>query len=118
MIDGLDECEQHCRKEIISFFKDMVKLCDSQFPGKLRVLFLSRDEPDIRKSFSDVTELSIQPEYSQADIGIFVRHEASRLRDNGRFNELTDRDVEFIEHRVLDAANGVFIVNFSNGIES
>ena len=52
IIDSLDECDQNERKLILEFFNELINLCDSTKPGKVRLLIASRDEPDIKKSLS------------------------------------------------------------------
>src|SRR5204862_7003488 len=50
IIDGLDECSAMERKFVLSFFTSLVDKLDSKEPGKLRVLFVSQEENDIKKA--------------------------------------------------------------------
>ncbi|KAK7917257.1 hypothetical protein PG985_010865 [Apiospora marii] len=110
VIDGLDECEERHRKESIDFAHDMVRSCDAADPGKLRVLFTSRDEPDIRRSMTPATIVGLQAKDMQQDISIYVDAQTERLREAWRTHGgLSENDIEYIKRNVQDRADGMFL---------
>ena len=104
VIDGLDECDDTERKLIMDFLSEVINLCDSTNPGKVRILILSRDEPDIRKSLSMATVIRVGRQDTLQDIEAYIRHRASLVQQ--KFN-LPDIDREYIEQNVLDKSDGM-----------
>jgi hypothetical protein len=60
IVDGLDECDQDKRKQIITALVKVVTMCDKQTPGKVRVLLVSRYLQDIRTGLETATCLDLQ----------------------------------------------------------
>ena len=103
VIDGLDECDVSERKSLLDFLNEIVSLCDSTNPGKIRILILSRDEPDIKRYLSTGMVVRIDSRDTLQDIELYVRHRASLVQS--KF-DLTAEDREYIEQNVLDRTQG------------
>jgi hypothetical protein len=103
VIDGLDECDVSERKSLLDFLNEIVSLCDSTNPGKIRILILSRDEPDIKRYLSTGMVVRIDSRDTLQDIELYVRHRASLVQ---RKFDLTAEDREYIEQNVLDRTQG------------
>ncbi|KAI1128502.1 hypothetical protein F5Y10DRAFT_292051 [Nemania abortiva] len=108
ILDGLDECEPDERKLILDFFKEVINLCDSARPGKVRMLILSRDEPDIKKSLSAATIVRITRQDNLQDIERYIQHRAASIQK--KFAPLlSDEDREYIKQNVADRSEGMFL---------
>ncbi|KAJ3548577.1 hypothetical protein NM208_g941 [Fusarium decemcellulare] len=106
VIDGLDECDDKERRFILDFLREVIGLCDSTTPGKLRVLVLSRDEPDIRKALAAATVVRFGRHDTLKDIESYA-HQRARLLQ--RKFTLSDSDREYIEQYVSDKSDGMFL---------
>lgn len=103
VIDGLDECEDAERRLIMDFLSEVINLCDSKTPGKVRVLILSRDEPDIRRALAIATVVRVGRKDTLQDIKSYVQYHAGQVQQ--KF-ELPDADREYIEQNVFDKSDG------------
>jgi hypothetical protein len=103
IIDGLDECNIQQRKLILTFFNSMVDKCDEREPGKLRVLFVSQDFPDIAKALHTADALKLTKEDNRNDIKVFIKDWAAMIRAK---YSITDELVEFIEESTFIRAQG------------
>ena len=103
IIDGLDECEREEKRMIVSSFKTMIDSSAESEPGKLRCLFISQDDGDVRKLLLSVPEIRMRPEDSKADIGFYISHKALDIQ--GKFN-ITDQKRDEISCKVQDRAEG------------
>lgn len=61
IIDGLDKCSPGERKLVLSVFNTMLHKYVMKEPGKLRVLFVSQDEEDIKGALNTATWVSLGP---------------------------------------------------------
>jgi hypothetical protein len=108
IIDGLDECDPQERKLILDFFNEIINLCDSTTPGKVRLLIFGRDEVDIKKALSLGTVVRITPQDTIQDISNYIRHRAGVVQQ--KFSRyLTEEDRVYIEQNVLDRSDGTSI---------
>ncbi|KAF3927622.1 Ankyrin-2 [Arthrobotrys entomopaga] len=88
VLDGLDECfktgQAMAHKATMNRWLDFLMKLEQHAKGtKVRILLVSRDEPDIRQNLSSwkshgmlpiqVTELEIKSEYTRSDIELFAR---------------------------------------------
>ncbi|KAL6413086.1 uncharacterized protein AUP68_02584 [Ilyonectria robusta] len=103
VIDGLDECDDTERRLILDFLSEVINLCDSKTPGKVRVLILSRDEPDIRRALAIATVIRIGRQDTLQDIESYIQYHASQVQQKFK---LPDVDREYIEQNVLDKSDG------------
>ncbi|KAK8867413.1 C2H2 domain-containing protein [Apiospora arundinis] len=106
IIDGLDECEVAQRKLTLDFFNEIVNTCDITDPGKLRLLILSRNEPDIRKSLALSTVIRVDGNDTIGDMKVYIGHRASNIQ--AKFS-LTLEDRVYIERNVEDRSDGMFL---------
>ena len=103
IIDGLDECNQAQRKLVLSFLTSMVDRCDEREPGKLRVLFVSQDFPDIGKAFQTADIMKLTPEDNKNDIKAFVHDWSKKIKEK---HYLNDEQIESIQEPTLIRSQG------------
>ena len=101
IIDGIDECDIHERKMIISFFTSLV---DTQTqPGNVRSLFVSQDENDIKKLLATAAVIRVSSDDNKADIERFAGKWAYRIIQ--KF-ELAKEAQDFITGSVINGSDG------------
>jgi len=103
IIDGLDECDKDVRREIISLFARLAKERNDAVPGSLRVLFISTDEADIRKSLSKAVCITLKGSDNFSEMQDYARTWAKRIQD---LHTLTDQKIEEIVSEVMKRADG------------
>lgn len=103
IIDGLDECDMTERKMTLGFLAEMVDACDNVDPGKMRLLILSRGEPDIRKAMATSTVVRVDEQDTIEDMRCFINNRAATLQN--KFN-LSAEDRAYVEKNVLDRSDG------------
>jgi hypothetical protein len=103
IIDGLDECNLAQRKLVLSFLISMVDRCDKGEPGKLRVLFVSQDFLDIRKSLWAADVMKLTPEDNKNDIVAYVYDWSKKIKEKYYLN---DKQVKFIQESTLVRLQG------------
>jgi hypothetical protein len=106
VLDGLDECEQKDRRLILSFFSRVVSVCESHDPGKLCVMFVSRDEHDIRRALYASSEITITPADNEGDMKRFIKIWCQRIRE--KFEELDQAEIDYISESTFHRADGEF----------
>lgn len=104
VIDGVDECPPSERKALLEHLIHLIDRCDVTFPGKVRFMVLSREEPDIKKLLTGSETLKITSRDTLEDINMYIKHQASRLRS--KFSELGTEDIDYIQKCVLDRTDG------------
>ncbi|KAH8812890.1 hypothetical protein F5884DRAFT_318007 [Xylogone sp. PMI_703] len=104
VIDGIDECEPLERKEILSAFSSVITKINP--PGKIKGLFISQDEKDIRTSLQTAASIQISESDIEDDIKCFTDHWASKI--SIKFNLPIDK-VEHIARMVCRNADGMFL---------
>jgi len=103
IIDGLDECDKDVRREIISLFARLAKERNDAVPGSLRVLFVSTDEADIRKSLSKAVCINLKVSDNFSEMQDYARTWGKRIQD---LHTLTDQKTEEIVREVMKRADG------------
>lgn len=106
VVDGLDECSEKERAQLLDFLTETVNVCDNTHPGKIRVAVLSRDEPDLRKRLMAGMVAQLGRVDFQSDITLYVKHRAGRVLSKFAEHGLTIQDREYIESHVLDRTEG------------
>lgn len=91
IIDGLDECSPVERKLVVSFFSSILHKFDSKEPGKLRLLFVSQNEDDIKKALSTAALVSLGPDDIENDLQIFTRKWSGKI---GQKHHLDPEEVD------------------------
>lgn len=104
VIDGIDECPPSDRKALLDHLLQLINRCDVTFPGKVRFMVLSREEPDIKKVLAGCETLKITSHDTLEDINTYVKYQASRLKSE--FSELETEDIDYIIKCVLDRTDG------------
>lgn len=79
VIDGIDECSPDDRKSILSFLSTLVREIDQESPGKLRLIVISQNEPDIGRALVNATELQIGKQLNGDDIALYVETYTRRI---------------------------------------
>jgi len=109
VIDGLDECDRNQRKLLLDWLREIVGICDLQDPGKLRVIVLSQDEPDIRKNLGAFSEISLTASNNAHDIKQFVTGWCTKIQH--KFG-LEDEEVDYIIDSTCHRADGRTVTGF------
>lgn len=104
VIDGIDECPSSERKALLEHLTHLIDRCDVAFPGKVRLMVLSREEPDIKKLLAGSEALKITSCDTLEDINTYVKYQANRLES--KFSELDTSDLDYIRKCVLDRTDG------------
>jgi hypothetical protein len=105
IIDGLDECNPAQRKLVLTFFTAIVERCDEREPGKLRVLFVSQDFPDIGKALQTATIMELTPEDNKNDIKSYIHEWSKKIEQK---YSIDAEDIEFIRESTLIRSQGRF----------
>lgn len=103
IIDGLDECESNHRKIILKFLLSLVQNVDRVKPGCLRLLIVSRNEPDIQQYMNVGHSLGLTAEDNEADIGLYVAMWLKEIQ--GKF-EISNQAVHLLQKRICLRTNG------------
>lgn len=98
IVDGLDECEQVERKQILDALMAIASQCNtgqSGTPGKLRVLFVSQNYGDIKRAIDSQANnkgtpkiLEIQDKDTKGGIETYTRHWVSEIDRNLVLSEM------------------------------
>lgn len=104
VVDGIDECPPSERKALLDHLIQLIDRCDVAFPGKVRFMVLSREEPDIKKLLAGCETLRITFRDTLEDINTYIKYQASRLES--KFSELETEDIDYIKKSVLDRTDG------------
>jgi hypothetical protein len=105
IVDGVDECDQVERKLILTYLNGLMSSIEDQGNDAFRVLYISRDEGDIRKLLSKSARRTINPRDSEHDIKEYTTSRS--LKVQGIF-EISDTVREDIVSRVCNRAKGEY----------
>jgi len=96
IIDGLDELDTSQRKLLLPLLNSHVKHWDEQDPGKLRIMFLSQQAPDIDKALETALRLPLTAEHNlnANDIRIFVKAWCEKISDKYALGSEVEIDIE------------------------
>lgn len=75
VVDGLDECGEE-QRDILETFRKLVRNSDVHSPGKIRVAFLSRPSPEIKKFLPEAQVFALNPETTKLDIQKYCEYRA------------------------------------------
>ncbi|KAJ2905926.1 hypothetical protein MKZ38_003714 [Zalerion maritima] len=115
IIDGVDECEQVERKQIIQFFAERTAKSQAQGDSKMRVMFVSQSLMDIRKVLQSpginprIVDLRPDDRCIDGDISRFVDLRMKEMQK--KFRNLTPAEVTRIKKscKTGDAHEGMFL---------
>ncbi|TVY27111.1 Vegetative incompatibility protein HET-E-1 [Lachnellula hyalina] len=104
VIDGIDECEYSERRAILSFFTSLID--NDITPGRLRGLFVSQDENDIRRLLRKASVLRLTEEHNKSDIEAYASRWLSKIELKFEIPDLT---LQHIKAAVLGGCEGMFL---------
>lgn len=87
IIDGIDECDLAERKTLLTFVSSFTTNSDP--PGKLRTLFISQDENDIRRLLKASTVLRLTDAHNKSDIESYAAQWSSRIQQKFGLPDIT-----------------------------
>jgi hypothetical protein len=108
VIDGLDECEKTERKLVLQALMTIIEKCDGYQPGKLRLLVVSQDVPDIRKALLAAAVMSVEPKDNEQDIKRYIGEWTAKIQ---KHHDIDDGQAKFIKHSTFARAKGMMIRN-------
>jgi len=94
------------RKLVLSVFNTLVHKYDMKEPGKVRVLFVSQNEEDIKNALNAAASISLGAEDIENDLQIFTRKCSD---DIGRKFGLDRQEIDWIAGSTCDRAEGMFL---------
>ncbi|KAK0665456.1 NACHT domain-containing protein [Cercophora samala] len=111
VLDGLDECPDKDRAKLMDLLIETISLSENKDPGKIRLLLVSRAEPDIKKRMSSVLVEDMELDYDDlmVDIGRYIEHRADLVLVKFSPAGLTKADRDLIAPYVLARTDGMFL---------
>lgn len=113
IIDGLDECDIAERKLILSCVNSILEKNDARDPGRIRVLFVSQDENDIKEALPTAAVIALGPTDNEDDIRSFVRRSTTKIQLK---HELDDKQAVYIMDTTCARARGMTLTNIARTI--
>lgn len=104
VIDGLDECDLPERKKIISCITAILR--DDDQPGRIRAMFISQPEADIRSLLRKALIIRVTESDNSSDIAEYARQWCTKIQT--KFGLLEEKR-EFIHSLVCEGADGKVI---------
>lgn len=101
IIDGIDECDSAERKAILSLMTSLVANCTE--PGRLRALFISQEENDIRKLLRGCQVLRLTDEHNRSDIESYAMQKSQEIQL--KF-QLPDETRQYTVDLIRDGSDG------------
>lgn len=108
IIDGIDECEQKERADMLKFFKSVINK-NSNSPGKIRGIFISQDLNDIRSILQGTHIIRLGKAHSEVDIWNYAVAWAYKIQKQRRFQLMPDNARDHIVKLVCEGAEGMFL---------
>jgi len=102
IIDGIDECDIQERSELLSCLVSFVEKVDTL--GRLRVLFISQEENDIRKILRTASVLKLTGDHNKDDIVTYTTEWTKKIRTRFTIHDIT---AEYIKTAVCEGAEGM-----------
>ncbi|CAI6333480.1 unnamed protein product [Periconia digitata] len=115
IIDGIDECEQMERKQLLEFLMGIVSQADNDEPGKLRVLFVSQEYADIKRVLHSSSATRVVPKSvsllqqkdNEGDIQTYVKGWVDRIANQHAPFEA--ELVDYLRNLTISRAKGMFL---------
>lgn len=109
IVDGLDECEQYERKQLLETFMEVIIQSEADEPGKLRVLFVSQNYPDIRRGLEKEKLIpkivALSASDNEGDIQTYVRGWVHRI--SIKFDPFLEDLAEYLRNLTVARAKGI-----------
>jgi hypothetical protein len=102
IIDGLDECDIVERKMILSLFTSLA--AKDIASGRLKCLFISQDENDIRKLLKTSSILKLTGAHNKSDIEAYTTYWLEKIKK--KFAEISDVTLNYIKASVCNQCDG------------
>ncbi|KAK5056111.1 hypothetical protein LTR84_012664 [Exophiala bonariae] len=106
VLDGLDEYAREDRKELVTWFQQLIAGLPRNDHGAIRCLFVSQDDGYGRKDFSMLSTIKITHADNNADIKRFCEHWHERIEV--KFGKLQERQ-HHVANVVSARAQGMFL---------
>lgn len=115
VVDGLDECDPTDRRETLEILTRLAGECNVNEPGKLRVLVVSQQYPDIQRAFQSCGANKLAPkiialseEDVEGDIRAYVRIWIDKIATKNASDEnpFSDDMKEYLRNLTLVNAKG------------
>lgn len=104
VIDGVDECMPDEQKSALTFLSGLVQEVDQKSPGKLRLMVISQNEPEIRRALIGAAELELEKTHNGNDIQTYAGELTARI---GSKFELDDEAIWTLKRRTCWYAAGM-----------
>ncbi|KAL9111362.1 MAG: hypothetical protein Q9227_004239 [Pyrenula ochraceoflavens] len=105
-VDGLDELDPAQRRQVTPWLVSRVQSYQNQEPGRCRVLFVSQEENDIKRSLSMATTLRITGSDIEPDIRTYVELWGRRIQE--KFH-LEDEKCKYLKQTTAESSHGMFL---------
>lgn len=108
VLDGLDECQVEKQGRVVSLIKNIISRPSSSSSSVCKVLISSRDSPAIFNRFRNNCILSLTDEKRHMDkaIRLYASYRLRCLYQKFSRFELSQEEIEEIEHRIVQKADG------------
>lgn len=106
LIDGLDECDDSDRREILSFLKKVVR--DGQC--RIKVIISSRWDLDISNALQDFHRISLGSSGTCSDIGVFIRDIIDQRLADGSIEIKEPSMAEEIKEALIQKSDGMYVL--------
>lgn len=90
-IDGLDECEESERRNIMLMIENILRVSHKE--QNVKFFLTSRTEKDIKLSLSSAIRLNVEPQHIERDIQTYIRVRCSELAKKFTLNSGKERDI-------------------------
>ncbi|XPS76188.1 hypothetical protein M3J09_008244 [Ascochyta lentis] len=114
IVDGLDECEQCERKQVMDALMEIASQCEKADPGKLRLLFVSQNYADIKRGLCNPSQsrpvahmLQLSESDNESDINMYVKVWVGRIA--AKFSPFNEDMVQYLQHLTVHNAKGMFL---------
>jgi hypothetical protein len=120
IVDGLDECIPVERKEILVILMKLSKACEAAEPGKLRILIVSQQYPDIYRLLHNSATMNLAPRVIQLsdeahvenDIRKFVKTWVDKIAS--KHNPFSEDMKEYLRNLTLANAKGIVLATMKH----
>jgi hypothetical protein len=103
ILDGLDECDRDERKEISSWFRQLVDSLPREDMDSIRCVFVSQDDGYARKDLSMLPSIKMTADDNKNDIQLYANIWHQRIQD--KFGPLDPKD-SHVANIVTERAQG------------
>lgn len=107
VIDGIDECSSEERKNTLTFLSAVVQEVDQKSPGKLRLLVISQNEPDVRRALVGAAELEIENTLNGRDIQSYAAQLTEKIHSKFDLDDDDDDAIRNLHRRTCWYAAGI-----------